>query len=445
MRSVMDRTNGNDEARRAMAVGLAFFLLGLVLRIVACFWVVPAWEEAAGVAAAPDGYPDLARSLVDDGVLGYPPPGASPTTVRGPGFPVWLAGGILIGTDGSRWLGLWGSLPGLFAGVLLAWLLARRLGVAAGVLGGVVAVAHPLSLFVAARTMGDDFYGALGFVALVCLTIALDRPKTRETLAWTALAGALLAAQMLTRATGLLTLLAAVAIVVLRRPIRWRQLAVLIVVALLPPLTWSVRTSLLEGRAVFVHSLAAYNFWVGEGLDRYGAGDATGGHWADITALVLDTAGKRDVDSRRFWYGTLAPREAAKIERVLGRKAVERVRDEPLGYAARFARGIGRFWIQAMTRTRTLQYVAVVVPVLVLAIVGVVRLRSAHPERDPLPLLLIVTIVLHNVAYAATLPAARLSVQVYLALAYLAGAAALSRPRLRTMMDGHWPSGGDQG
>ncbi|MDX1388089.1 MAG: hypothetical protein R3344_02815, partial [Acidobacteriota bacterium] len=352
--------------------------------------------------------------------------------------------GILVGTDDPRWLGLWGSLPGLFAGALVAWLLALRMGLAAGVVGGVVAVAHPLSLFIAARTMGDDFYGALGFVALFCLTVALHRAGTRGTLAWTGLAGVLLAAQMLTRATGLLTLVAAVAIAVLRRPVRWRGLAVLVVVALLPPLTWSVRTSLLEGRAVFVHSLAAYNFWVGEGLDRFGAGDATGGHWADITELVLDTAGKRDVDTRRFWYGSLGPREVAEVERVLGRKAIERIRDDPLGYAGRCTRGLGRFWIQAMTRARTLQYVAVVVPVLVLAIIGVVRLRSLHPGRDPLPALLVVYIVLHNIAYAATLPAARLSVQVYLALAYLAGAAALSHEKPGTVTDRHGPGGGDQ-
>ena len=412
-----------------MTVGLAFFVIGLVLRVVAAFWIVPAWEEAAGVAAAPDGYPGLARSLVDDGVLGYPPPGASPTTARGPGSPAWLAAGIVVGTEGTRWLALWGSLPGLLGGALLAWLLTSRFGTAAGVVGGTVAVAHPLSLFVAARAMGDDFYGALGFFALVCVAVAAERSDARGFFPWMAAAGVLLAAQMLTRATGVLTLLAVVAIVVLRRPVRWRPLAVLVVIALLPPLAWSVRTSRLEHRVVFVQSLAAYNFWVGEGLDRFGAGEATGGHWAEITMFVLDTAGVSEADARTFWYGSLGPRETAEVERVLGRKAVGHVLDDPLGYAARVVRGVGRFWVQAMTRTRTLQYTAAVVPVLVVAVVGIVRLRSTGPMRDPLTILLIVTLVLHNLAYAATLPAARLSVQVYLALAYLAGAAALSRAR----------------
>ncbi len=61
-----------------------------------------------------------------------------------------------------------------------------------------------------------------------------------------------------------------------------------------------------------VQSLAAYNFWIGEGLDRFGTGDATGGRWAEITAFVLETAGKHDVDPARFWYGTLEPHEVAE-------------------------------------------------------------------------------------------------------------------------------------
>ena len=189
---------------------------------------------------------------------------------------------------------------------------------------------------------------------------------------------------------------------------------------MLPPLLWSVRSSRLEGRPVFVHSLIAYNFWVGEGFDRYGTGEPPGGNWTKIRDLVLSEGGVSDEHPERFWYGTLEPREAAELESKLAGAAMTRVTSDPLGYVWRSIKGLGRYWFQAQTATRSLQYLALALPVLLLALLGVRPVL----EGDTLGRLLLAMLVLHNVAYAAVLPMARMSVQVYPCLAYLAGAGA---------------------
>jgi len=408
----------------ALAAGLAWrLLLALV--------VVPAWEAETGIAQSPDAYPSLARSLLEDGVLGYGSEGASPTTVRGPGFPAWLALGILAGGARSWWLGLWGGLPGVLAGAWVAALVAREHGAPAAVVAWAVAVLHPLPSLIAARGMGDDFYAALGFGALALWVGALRETRSPQRLGWTVACGLLLAVQMLSRASGILTLLVALGLAGaglaarnsgpersshgIRRG-RIATCALLVAVALPLPLAWSLRSSRLEGRPVFVHSLGAYNFWIGEGFDRFGAGDPPSGNYPSIVRFALSQAGP-GFDAARFTYRSLTPGRAAELDGKLAQAARDRIAADPVGYAARVARGVPAYWFRAQTSRRTLQYALVVAPVLLLAAIGV-----SSAARSPLGLQLLAALALHNLAYAAVLPAARMSVQVYPALAFLAGA-----------------------
>ena len=407
-------------SRPAPAAGrlfLAVFLAGLLWRALLAFVAVPAWEARSGVASTPDAYPVLAASLVERGSFGYGDVGANPTTVRGPGFPLWLAASVLVGLDDRRWLAFWGGLPGILAGAWLAGWCTRRWGILAGAVAGAVAVMHPLPGLIASRAMGDDFYGALGLAACALCCASVDAAQGRRAPWLAAGAGAALALQMLARASGLLTLIV-VALSWQRLKGRALPAALLFGIALAPPLLWSVRTSGLEGRAVFVHSLAAYNFWVGEGLHRFGPGDPPSGNYPRAVRFALDRAGPDFADDR-FWYAGLEPRRAAELERRLSSAAVGRVTSDPAGYAGRVIKGVGSYWFGAQTRTRSLQYAALVLPVLLLAGFGVRRAL-----QEPLGRMLLATLLLHNLATAAMLPAARMSVQVYPALACLAAAGA---------------------
>jgi hypothetical protein len=191
--------------------------------------------------------------------------------------------------------------------------------------------------------------------------------------------------------------------------------ALLVVLALLPALFWSIRSSRLEGRPVFVHSLAAYNFWIGEGFDQFGSGSPPSGNYPEIIDYALAQAAP-EFRNERFWYASLEPRQAARLDTELGQAARRRVFDEPAGYLARVLRGIPAYWVRAQTKARSVQYAIAVVPILLLAALGLRRGLA-----DPLGLLLLFVLVAHNLVYAAVLPMARMSVQVYPALAVLAG------------------------
>ena len=410
-----------DRRRRAWTTAAAIAGCGLLARIILAFAIVPQWERSAGVPHDPDSYIVLARSLVDHGSFGFGSQGADPTTVRGPGYPAWLGLGILLGGDDPRWMGVWGGIPGLIVAAAIAFLLARRAGMLAAIIGGSIAAIHPIPAIVASRVMGDDFTAATGVAGLLVWDVALREKRRGRACALSAAAGLLLALHMLTRASGVLTLAAAAGFALARRPRRPAIAVLLVGVALLPPLLWSVRSSRLEGRFVFVHSLAAYNFWVGEALDRLGTGGEKGARWGEVTRLVLAQSGRSGEEADRFWYGDLTPRETAAFDGALARSAVRRVAQDPLGYAARAARGIAQFWYQAETRSRSWQYLIAALPVLILALAGAWSCLRGGGDGAFLAALLLAFILLHDAAYAATFPMARMSVQVYPALAYLAG------------------------
>ncbi|MFN7965937.1 MAG: hypothetical protein U0V87_09665 [Acidobacteriota bacterium] len=390
-------------------------------------------EERSGLGSNPDHYPTLAMSLWQQHELGYLDEGASPTTIRGPGFPSWLAVAIALDIADGRWLGVWAALPTIAITAGFAAWLTRRIGARHALLFGFVTLMHPLPAFVSSRTMSDEFYAALGLAAVWSWVTALSPSVGRSRWRWVVGSGAALALQVLTRPTGLLTLGAIVVVTLLatRRAkrdrvfdaarSRWRELSVLVLLALLPALAWSVRSSKLEGRVLFVHSLAAYNFWYGEALDRLPLEDERGRSHGLAVEQILRLGGKDPSAAPKFWYGTLTPRDVAALETRLSQAARENIVEHPLQYTARVLRGMVWFWVRAETKTRTLQYVVAIVPLLLLALYGAWRgtgnldgslRRMAH--------LSVGLLLAHDLAYAATLPMARMCVQVFPLLTLLA-------------------------
>ena len=408
-----------------MRLALLLVLVGLVWRALIAFAIVPYWESSAGVAPFPDSYHLLARSLIEERTLGYGELGASPTTLRAPAYPLWLAAGILVGGERASWLGFWAGIPGVLAGVLLFSWATRRHGLVAGLSGFGVAVMHPLPSLASARVMSDDFSGALAFIAIGCWVVLAE---SRSTARWPAVATTTVVATascLLTRSSAALAVVA-IAVVILPRQPRRRLLFLLLALACVPALLWSARTSWLEGRPVYLHSLTAYNFWIGEGFDRAAVSGESPSLFPDVVGLALTEAGWDDVDPHSFRHVELAPQEAARLETALAAAARRRILKDPIGYVSRIARGTGLFWIQAESRRRSVQYALLAVPVVLLAIAGgVVLLRSGRP-RDLLGVVLLAWLLLGTLAHAAIFPTARLSVQYYPALGWLAGLALAS-------------------
>lgn len=410
---------------RHLALVLFVALAGLLARALGCWVLVPAWETRANVAPAPDAFPQLALSLLETGTLGFGPLGANPTTTRGPGFALWLALGVLLGGNDVRWLAFWGSLPGLAAGCAIVWLLLRRYGAIAAVAGALVSVLHPLPVFVAGRVLGDDYHGSLGMMGLVTFFAAGAAASRRRGWMLTLTAGLLFAVHVLTRSTGLLTLLAlAVVTAVMDHGARRRLVAVL-AIALVPAVAWSIRSSRLEGRPVLIQSLVAYNFWLGEGFDRFSGEELRGESRRLCMGLVFDKAGLDESRLPGFWWIQLTPAEAGRIEPRLAKAARERIVQDPLGYAGRVWRGLGRYWFAGESVATSRTYFLTVLPVVLIALWGAARILSGRIPSDSLAWAALATTVLTALAYAAIIPMARYSVQVYPELAYVAGIGAV--------------------
>lgn len=404
--------------------------VAVLWRLIVAVWLVPAWEQRTGTASFPDDYPVLARSLLDEGTLGFSPHGGPHvTTIRGPGFPLFLAAGIFLGGDDGRWLGFWSAVPALVLAVFLTLAVRRRYGVVPAACAFAFLALHPLAAFTSARVMSDEFSAACCFGGLL-LWESARRVGSRQGTLRAIAAGSLFALGILTRSVAVLALLGIVVIECRRRPAAPRLLALLAVVALLPPIFWSIRTSRLEGRPVFVHSLAAYNFWVGEGFQRYGHGWARPGTWAKVTDLLEKTGDIPDAGERPFHYSDLDPEQAAKMERSLGRAAVAWVLRNPLSYAWRVLNGLWRFWAQAQSPARTAQYALLILPALLFALPAVLPGRGSPLRNDPLGATCVLTIATHMLAYALLMAMARCSVQVFPHVAWLlaAGVARMQAP-----------------
>ena len=421
-------------------------VLALAVRAVCAFVVVPWWLEASNTGSFPDFYPVLAQSIVDGGPFGFSPAGVSPTTVRGPGFALWLAAGMLL-SKSEPFLGFWSALPGAFSAMLVASIAWRRFGALGALLGGTIAGCHPLPVFISTRVMGDEFSAAVGFAAVYLLFSGLLREQKCW---WRIGAGTfLLSWALLTRTTVHLLPMAIVPALSfssffarsirreIHRPPDARALRIptwilVAALALAPFGLWSLRSSLLEKRPVLLHSLAAYNWWVGEAHHRPGVGET----WsetrrAEYQVLRGAVAGTPEAAIFKDWYGQLRPGEVRVLERRLATAAVEKIKSSPGDYLRRTITGVGRFWIGGQTRARTRHYMLANLPVALLAVLGGYRLlrrrtrvrMQADRRSDVFEWTLILWILLLNVAYALTFPAARMSVQVYPALAYLAAAA----------------------
>ena len=380
-------------------------------------------ERRSNVTPDPDRYAELAASLIDRGELGFSPPGASPTTVRGPAFPAWLALGMLAGGRGPGWISFWSSVPGLIAAAVIFFVLHRSHGRRAALVGGLLCAVHPLSCFVSARVLPDEFYGALLLLGLVSIgdtplfsykAVSGELCKKKGSVPYVnaAIAGVFLSVAALTRATAGLVMVAVVVGALVVKPRRVLVAMTITLMGLVILGAWTLRTSALVGKPAFVESLAGYNFWLGEAADRYGFATGFGQARERAHELMAAEAGTTETRSPSFYYGALGPPEAHELNERLSHAAVKLVEAAPLHYLRRCVAGLFWFWVRAETATRTFQYALVALPLVLLGLWGLWRTG---------PGTVLFAVIAHLAIYAAICPMARYSVQLYPLLCYLAG------------------------
>jgi 4-amino-4-deoxy-L-arabinose transferase-like glycosyltransferase len=338
---------------------------------------------------------------------------------------------MLVGGRSEGWIALWASIPGLIAALAIVGVLGASYGRSAGLAGGILCAADPLACFVSARALPDEFYGAALLLGLLAWHSSMRAVRKPHVLGWAVLAGVLLSAASLTRATAVGVVLVLVAMGALVRPRRWLASAAVILVATGLLGSWAWRTSALAGRPALVESLVGYNFWLGEAADRYGFAADFGQARARAHQLMAQEAGTEETRSPSFWCGTLGPRQAPDFDARLVEAGRRSVVSRPLAYARRCAAGLLWFWIRSETVSRTMQYALLSLPLVALSVFGAWRLSQRPRPGGPPARLAVGVVVAHVALYAAICPMARYSVQVYPLMCYLAGAALAGRTRER--------------
>jgi 4-amino-4-deoxy-L-arabinose transferase-like glycosyltransferase len=229
---------------------------------------------------------------------------AQATAEFGPAHPTVLAIANLVGLDTVRGQQYFMSVVGSITPVLtalLAWRLTRRHVVAVG--AGLLAAANPMLFGSDGALMTETLY-TLCATAVVLLAVLVRPPgddgstaarDTRRVTAMVFAAGVLLGVAVLTRGDALL-LVPVVVVPLLWR--RWRELAVLLVVAAVVVSPWVVRNHARFGQ--FVLSTNVGQLINGANCpESYANGDDLGG-WNFSCAYRLELTGNEAVDSARL-------------------------------------------------------------------------------------------------------------------------------------------------
>jgi hypothetical protein len=414
--------DGSPRSKFRQQPELWVFLYGVVMAALFAFVVYPRQGViAAGVDL--NGFGELARNLADGRGFSF---NYGQTVRRAPLFPAF--GAVLLTLGGSDHAAppdaayyrplLFGNCLVFGLTCLVVFKIASSLfGSRAGVLAALICPLLPQSLRYVGMTEVETFMGL--WIALTAWTgIQLVKsPRAATGIAF----GAVVAAATLSK------LIAAGA-------------ALGSFVVLLSP--WMIRNAIVtEGRFFGISSNAAGEFLRGyvNAQPKYfllrqdfGGTDPHGEKWDPEANLfeerIFRDAGepfyRRSFDAAGNLTVTPTPPPGwtnvtleLERDRVEGREAKRRLREEPLAFVRKFAIQVPTFWYIVETKKKSLLVGAIALVTLGLAIVGFSRAQATGKLAWP-----VLCIVLYvNLIYAAILAFARYSMPLYPTLAALAG------------------------
>jgi hypothetical protein len=247
-----------------------------------------------------------------------------PTAVFGPGHPLVLAVGNVVGLDTIRQQQLFMAFVGSFTPVLtavLGWRVTRKEGI--GLAAGLLAAFDPMLLGSDGALMAETVFTLLGVSTILLVLAGRSSGGIRST--WFAgAAGAVLGMAVLTRGDGLL-LLPVVVVPLLWR--RWREIAVVVVAMGVVVAPWVLRNYVRFDRVVLSTNVGA--LVSGANCPESYKGPYLGS-WSFECAYRIDLVGDEAVDADRL--------------RAQGvRYAREHAGRLPVVVAARLGRGWGVF------------------------------------------------------------------------------------------------------
>lgn len=339
-------------------------------------------------------YDEIARNLL----LGHgytEEPAAGPNLWRAPLYPFFLAGvyGIFGFVDVPVFLAQ-SVFDGLTSG--LVFLTARRTFDERVATGSAVATAlYPFFTYYTVRIFPESLFTFLLALSVWAWVRAYHSGARQDFV----VAGAAQALGLLCKSVLELFPLMMAAFVPLLAKGSARRLAAglcwMAAVTLLVIAPWTLRNYQLTGRLVPIGTGGGLNFWLSNHLPTGGLDDNQ-----------LDLAGQK-VLARAIAdiIGENGRMMTPESDRKFLRKGLEEVRESPLGFLALQARKLYRFWFSTfnpVNRRFDILLVVVQLPILTLAVMGI--LGSWNRWRAVLPLLLVITyfVVLNTVVPVTT-------------------------------------------
>jgi 4-amino-4-deoxy-L-arabinose transferase-like glycosyltransferase len=328
-----------------------------------------------------DGYHQIAENLFHgDGyrqILEHPP-----TVQRPPGYPVLLF--LLFHLAGVNYLfvqivqALLGALGCWLLFALGRWVLSTQLGLAAASLYAV----YPNSIEYASRLYAENLYFPLflGFALLLC------RAAAKASAIHGLFAGAMWGAATLTRGTLLaLPFVLPVWFALSRRHrapasrwLRWALPAALAALVTLAP--WTIRNYRLTGEIIPVSSWGWAPFYHGIQCSKRMLA------WDDLRKVDKEAEVARHATVVERLYGGdrtkafASAREYVRHEAVARDLVLDELSADPLGAIARAAVGVPFTWFQTLGPRMRLLSLGIHLPLMILFVAGVVRMRRAYPE-----------------------------------------------------------------
>jgi 4-amino-4-deoxy-L-arabinose transferase-like glycosyltransferase len=219
-------------------------------------------------------YDSIARNIADHGRFSFD--GVHPTSLRPPGYPVFLGALRLarLGVVGER---MGGAVLLAASIVLLHHVLCRVYGSSTAIAASWVTALYPLLLYTATRLYPQSLALLLLLLTLFAATTAIAAPTPAVRSAWSGFGGLAAGALLLTvPALGVVLVLAAILLLALEGR-RWVHVLVPAAIAgLLLPSLWTVRNAVTMDAFVPISTNSGYNLLIGNSENAtYSGGVAT--------------------------------------------------------------------------------------------------------------------------------------------------------------------------
>jgi 4-amino-4-deoxy-L-arabinose transferase-like glycosyltransferase len=379
----------------------AVFAAALAVRLVFCFVAIPALGLQVGPGRADwsltDGYLQLAVNLVEHGRYALAAD-AAPTTYRAPMYPWALALAYALLRDPIKAVLFVNCLASALTCVVVGAMAFLLLGKAVSFWRLAPVTFFPLSIYYCASSFSDTFSGLTFTAYFLALLWMTQRPSVRNG----AIGGAAHAAACLTKAVVLPIPAAVLAYAALRRRAMTASVLTSIVVGGLLVGAWTYRNWRVSGEFVPVTGGTGYNMLIGNFMIESGRDCDSSFKYGGRRAreYVVAVSGAAIPPESLDWAAEPGGRSAevpSAIDRLYGEAAREMLRRDPMLLVRKLAVNGVRFWYFSSSPMKSLANAAINVPVLVLAIVGMVRLaRTRRAEIELLALVAVLFVLLYS-------------------------------------------------